>query len=56
MYKVVGMINGEGAYKVLLKAIDADVKENDDHAVDRFRIKIWTEAEGGLRPSSTTTG
>ncbi len=47
MYKGVGTINGEGEYKFLLKAIDADVNDNDAFDIDRFRIKIWTEDAAG---------
>ncbi|MBU1024051.1 hypothetical protein KKB99_07180 [bacterium] len=43
MYKGVGTINGEGEYKFMLSAIDADINSNDAHEVDRFRIKIWYE-------------
>ena len=47
MFKGIGTINGEGVYKFMLTAIDADINENDSFDVDRFRIKIWTEdAEG----------
>jgi len=47
MFKGIGTINGEGAYKFMLTALDADINENDSFDVDRFRIKIWTEdAEG----------
>jgi hypothetical protein len=47
MYKGVGTINGEGQYKFILTAIDADINEDDNFAIDRFRIKIWTEDEFG---------
>ena len=43
MYKGVGTINGEGEYKFMLTAIDADIKDNDAFDIDRFRIKIWQE-------------
>ena len=49
MYKGVGTINGEGAYKFLLKALDADINDNDSFDVDRFRIKIWTEESDGTK-------
>ena len=44
MYKGTGTINGEGEYKFMLSAIDADINKNDAYEVDRFRIKIWYEA------------
>ncbi|MBI9045017.1 MAG: hypothetical protein JEZ06_11055 [Anaerolineaceae bacterium] len=40
-FKGVGMINGEGTYKFILTAIDADLNEEDSFLIDRFRIKIW---------------
>ncbi len=43
-YKGVGTINGEGEYKFMLTAIDADVNKNNSHDVDRFRIKIWGDS------------
>ncbi|MDX1763089.1 MAG: MopE-related protein, partial [bacterium] len=46
-YKGVGTINGEGAYKFMLSAIDADLKQSDSFTKDRFRIKIWTEDADG---------
>jgi hypothetical protein len=46
-YKGTGTINGQGAYKFLLTAIDADVNSSDSFTADRFRIKIWTEDAGG---------
>jgi parallel beta-helix repeat protein len=46
-FKGTGTINGEGEYKFMLTALDADINESDGFDVDRFRIKIWTEdAEG----------
>jgi hypothetical protein len=45
-YKGVGTINGDGEYKFMLTATDADVNDNDSHQVDLFRIKIWYEADG----------
>ena len=42
-YKGVGTINGEGLYKFMLTAIDADVNKTDSFTIDRFRIRIWTE-------------
>jgi hypothetical protein len=47
-YKGVGTINGMGAYKFILYAIDADINDIDSHTVDLFRIKIWTEDESGI--------
>jgi hypothetical protein len=47
MYKGVGTINGEGKYRFILSAIDADLKDSDSFAVDRFRIRIWLEDELG---------
>jgi parallel beta-helix repeat protein len=47
MFKGIGTINGEGEYKFMLTAIDANIKENDSFDVDRFRIKIWSEDEYG---------
>jgi hypothetical protein len=44
-YKGVGTINGEGSYKFILVAVDADINENDAHETDKFRIKIWEENE-----------
>lgn len=46
-YKGVGVINGEGEYKFLLTAVDADINPNDSIGVDRFRIKIWVEDDQG---------
>jgi PKD repeat protein len=46
MYKGTGTINGEGEYRFILSAIDADINDNDAHTVDRFRIKIWDKATG----------
>jgi hypothetical protein len=45
-FKGVGTINGMGAYKFMISAMDADIN-NDNFTVDRFRIKIWTEDESG---------
>jgi len=47
MYKGVGTVNGEGEYRFILSAIDADLKATDTFSVDRFRIRIWTEGEAG---------
>lgn len=47
-FKGVGTINGEGVYKFILTAIDADLNENDAHSMDKFRIRIWTEDESGI--------
>jgi hypothetical protein len=46
MFKGIGTINGEGEYKFLLTAIDADINDNDSFDIDRFRIKIWYEVWG----------
>jgi hypothetical protein len=46
MYKGSGTINGAGAYKFMLTALDADANGSDSFLVDRFRIKIWTEDNG----------
>jgi parallel beta-helix repeat protein len=46
-FKGTGTINGEGEYKFMLMAIDADINEKDSFEVDRFRIKIWSEDESG---------
>jgi hypothetical protein len=46
-YKGVGAINGEGEYKFMLSAIDADINDNDSFNIDRFRIKIWQELTDG---------
>jgi cysteine-rich repeat protein len=46
-YKGIGTINGEGEYKFVLTAIDADINNHDAITVDRFRIRIWTEDESG---------
>ena len=46
-YKGIGSINGEGEYKFMLSAIDADINDSDSHEIDRFRIKIWTEDVSG---------
>jgi hypothetical protein len=45
MYKGAGTINGEGEYKFMLVAADADINESDVHETDRSRIKIWEENE-----------
>ncbi|MFC2031990.1 PKD domain-containing protein [Chloroflexota bacterium] len=42
-FKGEGTINGEGLFKFMLTAIDADVNNSDSFEVDRFRIKIWEE-------------
>jgi hypothetical protein len=43
MFKGVGTVNGEGAYKFQLSGLDAELRTSDAFLVDRFRIKIWTE-------------
>jgi hypothetical protein len=42
-FKGVGTINGEGEYRFILTASDADLNTNDAHDLDRFRIRIWWE-------------
>ncbi|MCK5505209.1 MAG: PKD domain-containing protein, partial [Thermodesulfovibrionia bacterium] len=44
-YKGLGTINGEGEYKFMLSAIDAEINKNDNFEIDRFRIRIWYEDE-----------
>jgi hypothetical protein len=46
-FKGVGTINGEGEYRFVLTAIDADLQINDSHDSDRFRIRIWWEDDLG---------
>jgi PKD repeat protein len=46
-FKGAGTINGEGQYKFMLTALDADINANDSFEVDRFRIRIWEEDEYG---------
>jgi len=48
MYKGTGTVNGEGEFRFILSAIDADVNGNDDHTVDRFRLKVWNEVTGDV--------
>ncbi len=45
-YKGTGTINGTGNYGFLLTAIDGQVKGGG--GVDKFRIKIWDNDEGGI--------
>lgn len=45
-FKGEGTINGGGSYGFLLTAIDGDVTGGG--GVDRFRIKIWDSATGGV--------
>jgi len=45
-YKGTGTINGVGSYKFMLTAIDGDI--NGGGGVDKFRIRIWDSASGGL--------
>jgi parallel beta-helix repeat protein len=45
-YKGTGTINGTGEYKFMLTAWDGQVTGGGD--VDRFRIRIWDSASGGL--------
>jgi hypothetical protein len=44
-FKGTGTINGEGEFKFMLTALDADLNESDSFEVDRFRIKIWDEVD-----------
>jgi hypothetical protein len=46
-YKGLGEINGQGQYKFILSAIDADQNPSDSFTIDRFRLKIWTEDSSG---------
>jgi hypothetical protein len=46
-YKGTGTINGQGSYNFMISAIDADINKTDAFIVDRFRIKIWSEDNGG---------
>ncbi|MBP1620394.1 MAG: hypothetical protein H6Q02_1161 [Acidobacteria bacterium] len=45
-YKGIGTVNGQGEFKFLLTAVDADVNAADGLVMDRFRIKIWSESNG----------
>ncbi|MBN2329063.1 MAG: PKD domain-containing protein [Candidatus Omnitrophica bacterium] len=47
VFKGIGTINGEGAYKFMLTAIDSDINTEDEFDIDRFRIRIWEEDESG---------
>jgi len=47
-YKGEGTINGMGTYKFRLTAFDAAINDSDSFETDRFRIRIWTEDEGGV--------
>ena len=44
-FKGSGMINGEGDYRFLLTAVDG---QRAGGGADRFRIKIWDRATGGV--------
>ncbi|TAJ43892.1 hypothetical protein CUJ86_07470 [Methanofollis fontis] len=44
-YKGTGTISGEGSYKFMLSAVDADINKKDAFEIDRFRIKIWEKDE-----------
>jgi hypothetical protein len=46
-YKGTGTINGQGMYKFMITAIDADINKADAFNIDRFRIKIWSEDSAG---------
>ena len=45
-YKGSGKVNGAGDYRFLLTAIDGQI--NGGGGVDKFRIKIWDNASGGV--------
>ena len=45
-FKGVGTINGQGEYKFMLTAVDADVNANDAFDVDRFRIHFTLSPDG----------
>jgi len=45
-YKGSGTINGSGDYQFMLSAIDGQI--NGGGGIDRFRIKIWDKASGGV--------
>jgi hypothetical protein len=45
-FKGAGAINGAGDYRFILTAIDGQI--NGGGGVDKFRIKIWNNAGGGL--------
>ena len=46
-FKGIGTINGEGNYNFMLTAIDANINNNDNFEIDRFRIRIWSEDNYG---------
>ncbi|MBM4338493.1 MAG: hypothetical protein FJ110_03010 [Deltaproteobacteria bacterium] len=46
-YKGTGTINGQGPYKFMITAVDADISKADAFNIDRFRIKIWSEDSAG---------
>ena len=58
-YKGTGTVNGTGSYGFMLTAIDGDVSGGG--GIDKFRIKIWDNNNGGLivydnqLPSGTCT-
>ncbi|MBI1765773.1 MAG: hypothetical protein HYR56_30580 [Acidobacteria bacterium] len=45
-YKGSGKVNGAGDYRFMLTAIDGQI--NGGGGVDKFRIKIWDNASGGV--------
>ena len=45
-YKGLGTVNGQGNYRFMLTVIDGDV--NGGGGVDRFRLRVWNEATGGV--------
>jgi hypothetical protein len=44
-FKGTGTVNGEGSYKFMLTAVDGSI--NGGSSTDKFRIKIWLEADDG---------
>ena len=46
MFKGTGTVDGAGSFGFQLSAVDGQV--NGGGGVDRFRIKIWNSADGGL--------
>jgi uncharacterized repeat protein (TIGR01451 family) len=47
-FKGFGTINGEGYYRFILTATDADLNTNDVHELDGVRIRIWWEDDEGV--------
>jgi hypothetical protein len=48
MFKGTGTVKGLGSAKFMLTALDSSLMNSGEFAVDRFRIKIWTEGDGGV--------